>query len=278
MIDDARSTHCHDMLQHQWIFFDEFLEVKQHKLHSQPQWIWRILRQFCYSQGNAALNNFFRAWSRPKKQWCCSNRGKGCEGNSPPSVDPGAGMVWKHVQVNGFWTWVVAGAAGGGGAMPPSLPYACNVGVVNWKIGWSSPKKAWCCKHNNVCCPGQAGGDGGASSHVTVHYSHGGTAAGGAAGGAAGASGSWSSSWHSSGGHVTEVHHEYHTVHHDRRLGGWGRFGGSWSESTTRMSCYCPRPSFGIQVHQILWDVGGHGSFFATEGHRRKYLITFFEL
>lgn len=170
---------------------------------------------------NAALNNFFRAWSPPKKQWCCSNRGKGCEGNSPPSVDPGAGMVWKHVQVNGFWTWVVAGAAGGGGAMPPSLPYACNVGVVNWKIGWSSPKKAWCCKHNNVGCPGQAGGDGGASSHVTVHYSHGGTAAGGAAGGAAGASGSWSSSWHSSGGHVTEVHHEYHTVHHDRRLGGF---------------------------------------------------------
>ncbi|CAK9113002.1 unnamed protein product, partial [Durusdinium trenchii] len=35
---------------------------------------------------DAALNNFFRAWSPPKKQWCCNNRGKGCEGNSPPKV------------------------------------------------------------------------------------------------------------------------------------------------------------------------------------------------
>ena len=166
----------------------------------------------------------------------------------------------------------MAGAAGGGGAIPPSLPYACNVGVVNWKIGWSAPKKAWCCKHNNVGCPGQAGGDGGASSHVTVHYSHGGTAAGGAAGGAAGAagaagaSGSWSSSWHSSGGHVTEIHHEYHTVHHDRRLGGWGRFGGSWSESTTRLSCCCPGLS-----GSSFWNPSasavrcGHDRSFATE-------------
>eukprot|EP00913_Durusdinium_trenchii_P003916 g3625.t1 len=100
---------------------------------------------------DAALNNFFRAWSPPKKQWCCNNRGKGCEGNSPPKVDPGAGMMWKHVQINGFWTWQVVAAAGGGVAAPPaSLPYDCNVGVVNWKIGWSAPKKTWCCAHNKV--------------------------------------------------------------------------------------------------------------------------------
>ena len=106
---------------------------------------------------NAALNNFFRAWSPAKKQWCCSNRLKGCEGNAKPSVDPGAGMMWKHVQVNGYWTWQVVAAAGGGAA-PASLPYDCNVGVVNWKIGWSAPKKTWCCANKHVGCPGSAGG------------------------------------------------------------------------------------------------------------------------
>eukprot|EP00439_Symbiodinium_sp_Y106_P008632 s7398_g1.t1 len=52
---------------------------------------------------NAALNNFFRAWAPEKKHWCCTKQGKGCEGHHPPSVDAGYGMVWKHVQVNGYW-------------------------------------------------------------------------------------------------------------------------------------------------------------------------------
>ena len=125
---------------------------------------------------NAALNNFFRAWSPAKKHWCCSNRLKGCEGNAKPSVDPGAGMMWKHVQVNGYWTWQVVAAAGGA-AVPASLPYDCNVGVVNWKIGWSAPKKTWCCANKHVGCPGSAGGIASHATHVTVHYSHGGTAA-----------------------------------------------------------------------------------------------------
>lgn len=60
----------------------------------------------------AALNNFFRAWSPSKKHWCCTQRGKGCEGSSPPAVDPGFGMVWKHVQENGYWTWQAVPAAG----------------------------------------------------------------------------------------------------------------------------------------------------------------------
>eukprot|EP00913_Durusdinium_trenchii_P035450 g33176.t1 len=66
---------------------------------------------------NAALSNFFRAWSPSKKQWCCTQEGKGCEGNSPPHVDPGFGMVWKHVQVHGYWTWQ---AVGGGHVKLPN--------------------------------------------------------------------------------------------------------------------------------------------------------------
>ena len=132
-------------------------------------------------------------------------------------MDPGAGMMWKHVQVSGAWTWVIVAAGGAAGGTPASLPYACNVGLANWKIGWSDAKKTWCCSHQKQGCPGQAGGLATSASHVTVHYTHGGTISGGAAGGAAGgASGSWSSSWHSSGGetHVTHVEHHVHVVHH----------------------------------------------------------------
>ena len=41
------------------------------------------------------------AWSPEKKHWCCTKQGKGCEGESPPSVDAGYGMVWKHVKAAG---------------------------------------------------------------------------------------------------------------------------------------------------------------------------------
>ncbi|CAE7553299.1 unnamed protein product [Symbiodinium natans] len=84
----------------------------------------------------AAINNFFRAWSPEKKHWCCTKQGKGCEGHSPPSVDAGYGMVWKHVQVNGYWTWV---AVHGHGHF--SMPYDCHAGLANWHTGWSVGKK-----------------------------------------------------------------------------------------------------------------------------------------
>ncbi|CAJ1346323.1 unnamed protein product, partial [Effrenium voratum] len=80
----------------------------------------------------AALNNFFRAWSPEKKHWCCTKQGRGCEGSSPPAVDAGAGMMWKHVQVNGYWTWQAVSA---GGAAVQSLPYDCHAGLPNWHTG-----------------------------------------------------------------------------------------------------------------------------------------------
>ena len=46
------------------------------------------------------------ARSPAKKQWCCTTKKMGCEGSSPPSVDPGVGMMWKHVQATDserFW-------------------------------------------------------------------------------------------------------------------------------------------------------------------------------
>merc|ERR1712232_1416503 len=37
---------------------------------------------------------------------------------------------------------------------PPttSLPYDCQAGVSNWQMGWSDPKKAWCCAHGGKGC------------------------------------------------------------------------------------------------------------------------------
>ena len=112
----------------------------------------------------AERNNFHRAWSPPKKQWCCGREGKGCEGSSPPGISAGAGMtlakgfkrplsallearisysrleidafrpprMWKHVQVNGFWTWTAVHS----GASATALPYDCHAGLANWKLGW----------------------------------------------------------------------------------------------------------------------------------------------
>lgn len=115
---------------------------------------------------NAAINNFFRAWSPEKKHWCCTKQGKGCEGHHPPSVDAGYGMVWKHVQVNGYWTWTAVHGHG-----HASLPYDCHAGMHNWRTGWSPGKKGWCCSNQQLGCEGGAAAGGGvAGGSVVVHH------------------------------------------------------------------------------------------------------------
>lgn len=122
---------------------------------------------------HAAYNNFFRAWSPSKKKWCCTMKKMGCEGDSAPSVDPGVGMMWKHVQVNGYWTWQ---AVASGGVV--KLPYDCHAGLTHRSTGWSPGKKTWCCQHKQIgCMDVSAGAAAGAGA----------AAAGGAAAGAAGA-------------------------------------------------------------------------------------------
>lgn len=55
---------------------------------------------------SVSLKEFARAWSETKKKWCCRKYGKGCEGSSPPAVDPGDGKTWAHQKVQGGMTWV----------------------------------------------------------------------------------------------------------------------------------------------------------------------------
>lgn len=64
-------------------------------------WTIQILKQI--QMDRVKVRSFSRSPS--KKKWCCTIKRMGCEGESPPSVDPGVGMMWKHVQVDLGWGW-----------------------------------------------------------------------------------------------------------------------------------------------------------------------------
>merc|ERR1712203_1106686 len=65
------------------------------------------------------------------KVWCCQHGGHGC-----PTLAP----------------------VGRRKALPTtSSLFDCAVGQVHWKHGWSSTKKAWCCKHQNFACADTVG-------------------------------------------------------------------------------------------------------------------------
>ncbi|CAK0842587.1 unnamed protein product [Prorocentrum cordatum] len=34
--------------------------------------------------------------------------------------------------------------------------YNCTAELDNWEVGWSTPKKAWCCEQRQVGCPVEA--------------------------------------------------------------------------------------------------------------------------
>lgn len=74
------------------------------------------------------------AWSPEKKHWCCTKRGKGCEGTSPPAVDAGYGMVWKRVQA-GFSRAECVGQACI--SMPSCKAYARHIRISSCRSGGS---------------------------------------------------------------------------------------------------------------------------------------------
>ena len=160
------------------------------------------------------------------------------------------GMIWKHVQVNGYWTWIAVAAAGGGAVV--RLPYDCHAGLTNWHIGWSAPKKVWCCAHQHMGC--EAAAAGGAA----------GAAGGAVGGGAGGAAFSHSTS--------TVVHHVVHVVNggaHAAAAGmppgaaghgmewKWENDGGNWHwqqvhfEGTPEYDCHA-----GLQNYKLGWAAG----------------------
>ncbi|CAE8604249.1 unnamed protein product, partial [Polarella glacialis] len=68
----------------------------------------------------AGYANFQAGWATSKKEWCCSNVGRGC----PPD--------------------------------PDGANYDCNAGFSNWQMGWSGKKKAFCCFHAKRGCNTEA--------------------------------------------------------------------------------------------------------------------------
>lgn len=119
-----------------------------------------------------------RAWGAEKRSWCCTHQGKACEGPTPPSTQPANGFVWRKAQYGDYSTWeqvkVVA-------EYPPypapkgyiwqhrdsagqlkwllvqevsgqSMPYDCNAGLHELRLGWSASKKAWCCLQKGIAC------------------------------------------------------------------------------------------------------------------------------
>jgi len=96
---------------------------------------------------SAGLSNFHDGWAPAKKTWCCEKQGQGCEGPNPPDFPAGAGFYWKHVQINGFWTWVRAHTSE---HLKPQ--YDCDAGLSNFKMGWAHSKKIWCCEHQQKGC------------------------------------------------------------------------------------------------------------------------------
>jgi hypothetical protein len=54
-------------------------------------------------------------WTHPKRQWCCNNYGRACEGTT-------------------------------------SEPFDCTAGFTNWQVGWSPQKRHWCCHSYNRGC------------------------------------------------------------------------------------------------------------------------------
>lgn len=135
-----------------------------------------VLPHFDCDQG---LGNWQAAWSVPRKDWCCAHMARGCTvaGQAPQlpahqvDYDCGDGFTtWRASWPTAKQLWCCAhegrgcgggapGAAGGsaasfaGVASPTaSMPFDCNAGFSRWELGWSTPKKNWCCAHGGHGC------------------------------------------------------------------------------------------------------------------------------
>lgn len=104
---------------------------------------------------SAGLWNWQRGWSRQKKNYCCQHEEKGCDGTAhdctqdTKDLSPD-GKKWcceNHMYSNG-------------------CPFNCQHGLKLWKIGFSTAKKSWCCKYEQLACPEVV------THHVTHHTTH----------------------------------------------------------------------------------------------------------
>merc|ERR1719221_662800 len=79
---------------------------------------------------DAGFWNWPKGWSEEKKGWCCQNKQKACPGDPAPQVPAPAPVA----------------------PQPIGESYDCDAGLANAAIGWSDPKKAWCCTNQQKGC------------------------------------------------------------------------------------------------------------------------------
>lgn len=73
-------------------------------------------------------------WAPEKKNWCCRAHHKGCPPTAAPQPQP--------MPISPQPVPLPAGPE----------PYDCAAGAANWVIGWSEPKKAYCCRAHGKGC------------------------------------------------------------------------------------------------------------------------------
>ncbi|CAJ1359346.1 unnamed protein product, partial [Effrenium voratum] len=113
------------------------------------------------------LDNSQTLWNDAKKKYCCDHQGKGCSGGSGSNSQ-------FNCQVGQPGSWSVAQRAfccdqGVSEACHIQMPFDCQAGQGNWRLGWSSDKKTFCCNQFGVGCDG---GHADETHHVVHHVVH----------------------------------------------------------------------------------------------------------
>jgi len=101
------------------------------------------------------FDNWEAGWSADKKEWCCSNANRGCPlSTTSPVFDCVAGLSnsaagWSESKKS----WCCHNTGRGCTTMSTtSPPYDCVAGVNTWQSSWSDAKKVWCCQNHGRGC------------------------------------------------------------------------------------------------------------------------------
>lgn len=101
-------------------------------------------------------------WPTEKTDWCCTEKGRGCSTSVAVGVDDlGLPIVDVTTAVPTSsttalrTTWMLIPVEVTS-TLPSwystTAPFDCNAGFSNWRLGWSSEKKVWCCINRRVGC------------------------------------------------------------------------------------------------------------------------------
>jgi len=96
---------------------------------------------------------WLKAWPPAKQAWCCEHHGRGCPRDAANATGPGAAGPGRP-EADGLLGGAAAGREDDSTAavVDDSVSYDCAEGYSNWKAGWSTGKKEWCCREEGRGC------------------------------------------------------------------------------------------------------------------------------